>query len=324
MSLISTVRLALALGMAAVLATPVAAQIRFPDKPVRIVVPYPAGISPDVVARLLGDKLSQQWGQPVLIDNRPGASGMIGAEAVVKSKPDGYTVLLAVSAIMSMNPHLYPKQPYDVAKDLKPVVQVLSVPFVLTAARDSPFNNLKELVEEARKNPGKINYASLGAGSQSHVAMEWFSSRNQIRINHIPYKGSPLNEMMSGAVALYLDPVVTAMPLVAGQKVKALAVTSRTRNTTLPNVPTFAELGFPGYETNSFQGIFVPAETPADVVAKLNADFALVIRSPEIQKKLIDLGYLPVGGTPEEFARVVREDYDLWGRVIRENNIRVD
>ncbi len=306
------------------LSNAVNAQAKYPDRPLRIVVPFPAGVSPDVVARILGDKLSQAWGQPVVIDNRPGASGAIGAEVVAKSQGDGYTLLMAANAIMSMNPHIYPKLSYDPLKDFKPVTHILNVPFVLTAAGNTPFDNLRELVDEARKNPGKINYATLGAGSYSHVAMEWLMNRTQTKMHHVPYKGSPLNDMMGGSVALYLDPLVTAQPLVSARKVKALGVTSASRSPVMPDVPTFSELGYPGIEAHAFQGIYVPVGTPDQIVSKLNEELTRIIRLPDVQKKLLESGYIPVASTPAELAKLTRDDHAFWGKLIRQNNIRLE
>lgn len=308
---------------AVTLAGSVLSQTKFPDKPVRIIVPYPAGISPDVVARLLAEKLSRLWGQPVIIDNRPGASGMIGAEAAAKSPGDGYTLLIAVTAIMSMNPHLYEKLPYDPLRDFKFVTHILNVPFVLTAAISTPYNSVGELLEEARKNPGKINYATLGPGSHSHTAMEWLMNLTKTRMTQIPYKGSPLTEMMGGQVSLYLDPIVTSQALIAGQKVKALGVSSGKRSPVLPNVPSISE-SIPGFETYAFQGIYVPKDTPAEIVEKLNSDLVKVIRMPEIQKKLQEFGYLPIGSTSDEFEKMARQDYDFWGKLIKEYNIKLE
>ncbi|MET0540528.1 MAG: tripartite tricarboxylate transporter substrate binding protein [Variovorax sp.] len=312
-----------AIPLSLALAAAAPAQTRYPDKPLRIIVPYPAGISPDVVARILGDKLAQSWGQPVVVDNRPGASGMIGAELAAKSPADGYTMLIAVSAVMSMNPHLYSKMTYDPIKDFKPVTHVLNVPFVLTASMNTPYNTIPELVDAAKKEPGKINYATLGAGSHSHVAMEWFMNATQTRMTHVPYKGSPLTDLVSGAVSLYLDPVVTAQPQVAGQKIKALGVSSGKRSPLMPNVPAISET-VPGFETYAFQGIYVPADTPDDIVAKLSAELVRIVRLPDVQKKLTDFGYIPVAGSSADLAKLTRDDYALWGKIIRDNNIRLD
>lgn len=295
----------------------------YPSKPIRIIVPFAAGISPDVVARILGDKLSQAWGQPVIIDNKPGASGMIGAEAAAKSPADGYTLLMSVTAIMSMNPHIYPKMSYDPLKDFKPVSHILNVPFVVIAAPGNPVSNMSELIATAKKTPGAIDYASLGAGSHSHVAVEWLMNQTGIKLNHVPYKGSPSADVMSGVVSLYFDPIVTAIPLVTSQKVKALGVSTLHRSPALPSVPAISET-VPGFDTYAFQGIYVPAGTPDAIVNKLNAELVKIVKSPDVQKKLTDFGYVPVGSSVEEFKRLSEEDFARYGKVIRANGIRLD
>lgn len=295
----------------------------YPAKPVRLIVPYAAGISPDVVARLLADKLSQAWGRPVLVDNRPGASGIIGAEAAAKSPGDGYTLLMSVTAIMSMNPHLYAKLSYNPLTDFKPVTHVLNVPFVVTGAPSKPYPSMAELLDAARRQPGQIDYASLGAGSHSHVAMEWVLNLAGARMTHVPYKSSPTTDLIGGQVSAYFDPIVTAIPLVRERKVRGLAVTSLQRSPALPEVPALSET-LPGFESYAYQGIFVPASTPDAIVNKLNEALVRVIRLPDVQKKLRDFGYTPVGSSVAEFARLVRDDHAQYGRVIRENHIRLD
>lgn len=295
----------------------------YPNKPIRIVVPYAAGISPDVVARILADKLTQSWGQPVIIDNKPGASGIIGAEAAAKSPADGYTLLMSVTAIMSMNPHIYSKLSYNPLKDFKPVSHILNVPFVVVAAPNAPFANIADLIKAAKKEPGKIDFATLGAGSHSHVAMEWLMNQTGAKLTHVPYKSSPATDLMGGLVSVYFDPIVTAIPLVTTGKVKALAVSTLKRSPALPNVPAISET-IPGFDTYAFQGIYVPAGTPDAIVNKLNAELMKIVRMPDVQKKLTDFGYLPVGSTVGEFDRLVQEDHARYGKVIRDNGIRLD
>lgn len=295
----------------------------YPNRPIRIVVPYAAGISPDVVARILADKLSQSLGQPVLIDNRPGASGMIGAEAAARSPADGHTLLMSVTAIMAMNPHIYKKMNYDPLKDFKPVTHVLNVPFVLVAAPGKPFSSVAELLAAARKEPGVINYASLGAGSHSHVAMEWLMAQTGVRLHHVPYRSTPASDIISGAVSVYFDPVVTAMPLIAGQKVKALGISTLKRSAVLPDVPAISET-VPGFDTYAFQGIYVPAGTPDSIVERLNSELVKIIRSPEVSRKLAEFGYIPVGSSIEAFQRLTVEEHARYGKLIRDNGIRLD
>ena len=295
----------------------------YPNKPIRIIVPYAAGISPDVVARILADKLTQSWGQSVIIDNKPGASGIIGAEAAAKSPADGYTLLMSVTAIMSMNPHIYSKLSYDPLKDFKPVSHILNVPFVVVAAPSTPFANMADLIKEAKKEPGKIDFATLGAGSHSHVAMEWIMNQTGAKLTHVPYKSSPATDLMGGLVSVYFDPIVTAIPLVTTGKLKALAVSTLKRSPALPNVPAISET-IPGFDTYAFQGIYAPTGTPDAIVNKLSAELMKIVRMPDVWKKLTDFGYLPVGSTVGEFEGLVKEDYARYGKVIRDNGIKLD
>ena len=295
----------------------------YPSKPIRLIVPFAAGISPDVVARILADKLSQSMGQPVVVDNRPGASGIIGAEMAAKSPADGYTLLMSVTAIMSMNPHLYSKLSYDPLKDFKPVSHILNVPFVLIAAPKKPFSNTNELVNTAKKAPDSIEYASLGAGSHSHVAMAWLMNQTGAKLTHVPYKGTPATDIMSGLVSVYFDPIVTALPLVTTNKVKALGISTLKRSPALPQVPAISE-SVPGFDTYAYQGIFAPAGTPDAIVEKLNAELVKAVQLPDVQKKLTDFGYVTVGSSIVDFKKLVKEDYASYGEVIKRNGIRLD
>ena len=295
----------------------------YPNRPIRIIVPFAAGISPDVVARILADKLGQSLGQPVVVDNRPGASGIIGAEMAAKSPADGYTLLMSVTAIMSMNPHLYSKLSYDPIKDFKPVSHILNVPFVLTAAPKAPFSNMKELLDAAKKTPESIDYASLGAGSHSHVAMAWMMNQTGVKLNHVPYKASPATDLMGGLVSLYFDPIVTAIPLVATHKVKAIGVSTLKRSPALAQVPAISET-VPGFDTYAYQGIFAPAGTPDAIVDKLNAELVKIVHMPDVQKKLTEFGYITVGSNVADFKKLVKDDYATYGEVVKRNGIRLD
>ncbi len=295
----------------------------YPSKPVRIIVPFAAGISPDVVARILADKLSQSLGQPVLVDNRPGASGIIGAEMAAKSPPDGYTLLMSVTAIMSMNPHLYPRLAYDPLQDFKPITHILNVPFVLIAAPQRPFSTLGELVQESRKAPDTIEFATLGAGSHSHVAMAWLMNQTGAKLTHVPYKSSPVTDLMGGRVSVYFDPIVTALPLIRMDKVKALGISTLKRSPALPQVPAISE-SVPGFDTYAYQGIFAPAGTPDAIIDKLNAELVKIVQMPEVHKKLVEFGYVTAGSSVADFRKLVRNDYQAYGEVIRRNGIRLD
>lgn len=308
---------------AMVFLSPVAKAQEYPTRPIRIIVPYAAGISADVVARILADKLCIAWKQPVIVDNRPGASGMIGAEAAARSPADGHTLLMGVTAIMAMNPHLYRSIRYDPFRDFKPVSYVLNVPFVLVAAPDRSYHSLDQLTAAAKKSPGKIDFASLGEGSHAHVAMVWFTRQAGLELLHVPYKASPSADLMGGVVSLYMDPLVTALPLIQGGKVQAIAISTKGRSPVLPNTPSIAET-IPGFDTYAFQGIFAPAGTPDTIARKLGDELARIVRMPDVKKKLMDFGYVPVGGGPEELAEVLRGEYKRYQRIIRENNIRLE
>ncbi len=294
----------------------------YPSKPIKIVVPFPAGTSPDTLARLLADKLSQAWGQPVLVDNRAGAAGGIGAEAVAGSPADGYTILYTVSSVMEINPHVYATLRYNPLTDFMAVAQVVTVPYVLCATPAAPFNTLSELVEYAKRNPGKIDYASYGVGSQTQVAVEIWAKQLGIKLNHIPYASNPSADLMSGVVSLLLEPSTTAIPLIKGNKVKAIAVSSEQRIASLPNVPSASEF-MRGIETISWHGLFVPKATPPGVVAKLNTEMVRILALPDVRARLADLGLFPAGGSAADLIAKLAAGHASWGRAIKELNIKL-
>jgi tripartite-type tricarboxylate transporter receptor subunit TctC len=294
----------------------------FPNKPIRIVVPFAAGISPDIIARLLGEKISRSTSQPVLVDNRPGAAGVIGAEAAATSAPDGYTIFLTATSVMAINPHVYARLKYNPLVDFMPVSHVLTVPYVLSAAPNAPFGSMRELVAYAKRHPGEVTYASLGVGSQPHVAMELWQKQLGISLNHVSYKSSPANDLMGGFVSLYLDASTVAIPLVRGQKVKAIAVSSAQRIESLPEVPAAAEYD-KRLVTTAWQGFFAPKGTPADVVQKLATEISRAVATPDVQARMRDLGLVPTGTGPAELANALAQDHALWGNIVRDLGIRV-
>ncbi|MEH3087614.1 MAG: tripartite tricarboxylate transporter substrate binding protein, partial [Xylophilus ampelinus] len=283
---------------AALLAPPLHAQGGWPAKPIRIVVPFAAGVSPDVVSRILSEPLGRALGQPVVIENRAGAAGIIGAEVAAKSPGDGYTLFMAVNSIMGINPNVYTKLPYDTFRDFAPVTQVALVPYVLIAGPNQPFASLQDLVARAKARPGSIDYGSLGIGSGPHVVMEMMNNMAGIQMVHVPYKGSPLADVIAGQMPLAFEPATTAIPLVRSGKVRALAITSTARNAALPDVPAVAEL-LPGYDGDGWQGFYVPAATPRDIVRRLNAEIVAALRAPDVQRKLHEIGLQPVGSSIE-------------------------
>ena len=300
-----------------------AAQERYPAKPLRLIVPFAPGGSTDIIARLLADKLTTSLGQSVVVDNRPGAGGNIGAEAVAKSSANGYTLLMATTGVLAINNSLSKGMNYDAARDLEPVSYVASITNVLAVPVELPANNVVELIALARAQPGKLTFASSGAGSSTHLSSELFKSMAGIDILHIPYKGSgqALTDLMAGRVSLIIDNMPSALPFIKSGKLRALGVTGSKRSAALPELPTIAEAGLKGYESLSWSGIAVAAGTPKDVIARLNREVALVLALPDIRQRFADIGADPVGGPPEAFAEHIRAEREKWSRLIRERGI---
>jgi len=300
----------------------------YPGKPIKMIVPYAPGISPDIVARLIGNKLGMALGQPVIIDNKPGAGGMIGAEFAAAAPGDGYNLFFTVKGVMAIAPHLYPNARYNALKDFKAISQILVVPHIITATPNAPYNNLKEMVEYAKKNPEKINYASAGVGSQPHVALEAWAKRMGIKLNHIPYKSNPGPDVMSGVVDIYLEASASAIPSIQSGKIKALAVSGNDRLTSLPNLPTVTEFGANldpnGVIGNSWHGIFTPASTPDEIVSRLNTEIVKIVNTPEIQARLRFLGLTPTGTNAATLASGAASDFAYWGALIKELGIAVE
>ena len=300
----------------------------YPNRPIKMIVPYPAGTSPDVVARLIGDKLSQALGHPVVIDNRPGAGGMLGAEAAALMPADGYNLLFTVKAVMAIAPNVYPNVKYNPMRDFKGVAQILLVPHILTATPNAPYNTMAELVEYAKRNPGKIDYASLGVGSQPHVALEAWAARLGIKLNHIPYKTNPSPDVMSGVVSLSVEASTTAVPLIKGGKVKALAISGPERIPALPDLPTMTEynasLDPNGVIGSSWHGIFTPTGTPDAIVSRLSNEIIKIVKTPEIQERLRSLGLTPTGMPGSTLTADVATDHAYWGKLVRELGVKVE
>ena len=318
-----------ATGLAASIALPAWSQGgTYPNRPIKVIVPYAAGISPDVIARVIGDKLGQALGQPIIVDNRAGAGGMIGAEAAAATPGDGYNLFYTVKGVMAIVPHLYPNAKYNSLRDFKAVTQVLIVPHIITATPNAPFNTMGELVEYAKRNPGKVDYASAGVGSQPHVALEAWARRLGIKLTHIPYKTNPSPDVMSGVVSLYLEASTTAIPSIQGKRIKALVVSGAERIPALPDVPTMTEfnpeLDPNGVIGNSWHTFFTPSSTPDDIVSKLNTEIVKVVKMPEIQARLRSLGLTPTGTAASVVASGMAADYAYWGKLINELGIRIE
>jgi tripartite-type tricarboxylate transporter receptor subunit TctC len=302
------------------------AQDRYPSKPLRLIVPFAPGGSTDIFARLIAERAQAPLGQPVVVENRAGAAGNIGAEAVARSAPDGYTLLMATTGVMAINNALYRNMTYDAAKDLEPVIFVASITNVLIVPPEFPAKSVAELIAAAKKEPGKLSFASSGAGSSTHMSAELFKSMSGTDILHIPYKGSgqALPDLMSGRVSMMFENAPGAVSHIKAGKVRALAVTGLKRSPAMPELPTVAESGVPGYESLSWSGIAVPAGTPRAVVDRLNKDFNSILATAEMRQKLTEQGAETMGGAPEAFAQHIRAEREKWSRLIREKNIVIN
>ncbi len=315
--------LVVAIAAAVVLGGPIAVQAQgaagsFPSKPITIVIPASPGGAIDITARLIGTKLSEAWGKPVLIDNKPGATGIVGTEYVAKSAPDGHTLALVASS-HAINPSMFKKLPYDTVSGFEPVVLTHVVPLMLVVTPALPVQNVNELIAYGKANPGKLTFASSGPGGAPHMSGELFGAMAGIDMLHVPYKGSTAAhpDLLSGRVSLMFDTVAAINPQVASGKVRALAVTTTKRSAVAPQVPTMAEAGLPGYETSTWGGILAPAGTPPDVVAKLNAEINKALSAPDVRKRMLDAGIEPAGGTPQQFAAFVQSEMIKWGKVAK-------
>ena len=297
----------------------------YPSRSVKIVVPFAAGGSGDIIGRIVGQHLGDVFKQPFVIENRTGAAGNIGAEAVAKSPPDGYTLLL-LSSTNATNESLYPNKPFVLMRDLAAVAPLNYFDMVLVVPASLPVNNVQELIAYAKANPGKLNFASSGSGTSIHLAGELFKVMAGVQMTHVPYKGSApaIADLVGGQVQLMFDNLPSALAQIKAGKLRALAVTSAQRAAALPDAPTIAESGLPGYEASSWFGLLAPAGTPADVVAKINGEVARWLASPEAKEKLLAQGANAAGGTPEDFARHIAAETAKWQKVVRESGAKVD
>lgn len=296
----------------------------FPSKPVKIVVPFTAGSATDILGRTVAQKLSEAWGQPVLIDNRPGAGGTIGAGVVAHSPADGYT-LLVHSAAQAVNPAIYPALNYDTVKDFAEVATLGGQPNVLVVAPATGYKTVADLVADAKKKPGALNFGSAGTGSGTHINGEKFKLAAGIDVVHIPYKGTPeaITDTMTGRVTYFFSPISAALPNIKEGKLVPLGVSTAKRSSALPNVPTIAESGLPGFDYNLWIGMYAPAGTPQEIVDKINADVAKIMATPEFRERLAALGAEPMVMTPAEFRRFMRDEMEDSAKVVKAANIRI-
>lgn len=319
---------ALPVAIAATLlgAAPAAQAQAWPAKPIRLVVPFPPGGGTDLIARETAQRVGAATGWTFVIENRPGAGGNLGVDVAAKAAPDGYTIVLGQTSNLAINPTLYAKMPYDPLKDLAPIVLVANAPLVMVTGMGTPHKTLADAVAAAKAKPGSLNFASPGNGTVAHLTSELFQKAAGIETQHVPYKGAAqaLTDVISGTVDLYMSSVPTLLGQIKQGKLRPLAVTSAKRVDDLPNVPTINESGYKGFDAVTWFGLLAPAGTPRDVIAKLNAEFNKALQNPELRKKLGDEGADPAGGTPEQFAALIRDEIPRWGKVVRDSGAKID
>ncbi|NKI96866.1 tripartite tricarboxylate transporter substrate binding protein [Rhizobacter sp. SG703] len=298
----------------------------WPAKPIRIVVPFPPGGGTDIIARETSQRVAKATGWTFVIDNKPGAGGNLGVDSVAKSPADGYTIVLGQSSNLAINPTLYARLPYDPQKDLAPIVLLANAPLVMVTGLPMPYKTLADAVSAAKARPGLLNFASPGNGTVAHLTSEMFQKAAGVKTQHVPYKGASqaMTDVIGGNVDFYMASVPTLLPHIRQGKVRALAVTSVRRVDDLPEVPTINESGYKGFDAVTWFGLLAPAGTPRDVIAKLNAEFNKALKQPELAKRLGDEGADPAGGTPEQFAALIRDEIPRWGRVVKDSGAKVD
>ena len=298
----------------------------YPARPIRVIVPYPPGGTSDILARSLGDKLGAALGQPIVVENKPGANGNVGADLVAKAPPDGYTLLLADIGALAISPSVYPTLPFDPARDFAPVTLVAYSPHILVVNPSVPVTTTQELVALAKSKPGKLNFAISGLGGAPHLAGVDFALRTGVQWEYIPYKGGSqaIADVAGGQADVTLNGMLATYPLVKGGKLKLLAVSSGQRMSAIPDVPTLAESGLPGFETGSWQGVVAPAGTPRDVVARLNSEIVRIVSSPEMRENLGKQGAEVRTNTPEAFATFIATEKAKWAKVVKEANVKIE
>ena len=317
-------RLTAAFGLVVMAATTAQAQQSYPTRPIRLIIPMGAGGATDIICRTLTPKMGELFGQQIVVDNRPGANGVIGDELTIKSAPDGYTIEANALSI-AINPSLY-KLPYDFLRDLAPVTQLATIDLVLGVYPGTPAKTVSELVALARSQPGKLNYASFGVGSIAHIAGEMFKQASNTQIVHIAYKSSPLavQETIAGQTQFLFGGTSYMLPQVRAGRLRGIAVASAQRSALAPDIPTIAESGLPGFEATAWFGMWAPAKTPREIVGRINATVVEVLHDPDVRAKLETQGYRPVGDTPEQFAKFLRSEVDKYARVIKAGGIKPD
>jgi tripartite-type tricarboxylate transporter receptor subunit TctC len=321
----SWLSVALLSALSVVIATPVQAASAYPTRPIRIIVAYtPAGTT-DILARAVGQKMTEAWGQTVIVDNRPGANGNIGTEISANATPDGYTLLMATAATHGINNTLYPALKWDAVKSFAPISLVAQVPNILVVNNALPVKSVKELIAYGNANPGKLNHGSPGLGSTGHLSAELFKSSTGLKMTHVPYKGSAptLADLAGGQIQVVIDNIPPYLPQVQAGKIRALAITTAKRSPAAPNLQTMQEAGVAGYEAGSWFGLLAPAGVPKDIVQKLSMETRRILELPDVKERLSGQGAEPAGNTPEEFAAFIRSEQAKWRKVIQQGNIKL-
>jgi tripartite-type tricarboxylate transporter receptor subunit TctC len=298
----------------------------YPSRPIRLIVPWPPTGTVDILGRTLGQKLGENMAQSVIIDNRAGANGIIGSDAGAKSPPDGYTLLAGGSAALAINPHLYPKLGYNTLRDFAPVTQIVAIAEVFVVNPALPVQNLDDYIRLAKQRPGELNYGSSGAGSTSHLVTAALATRAGITVNHVPYKGAvqALTDLIAGQLTLVAETPPTVIPHVQSKKIRPIAISMIKRIPQLPDVPTVDEQGIKGYDLNTWTSLVAPAGTPAAILDRLNADITNIIAQPEVQKRLVDMGFIPVGNSREQFGAFLKAEYANWAKIVQVSGAKAE
>lgn len=298
----------------------------YPTKPIRLIVPFPPGGGNDVIARVIAQKLSERLGQQVIVDNRAGANGIVGLQALMQSPPDGYTLAVGAAGPLAVNPSLYDKLPYDPLKDFSPITNMVNYPLLLVVHPSVPVKTTQDLVNLAKAKPKQLYFASPGSGNSGHLAGELLNSMANVQTVHVPYKGQgpALSDLISGQVQMLYSSIPSVLPQVKSGQLNALAVGSAKRVPSLPDIPTISESGVPGYEAYSWVGMVAPAKTPKDIVNRLNREIVDILKQKDVSEKLNQQGALPVGDSPEQFAAYIKVEIEKWGAVVRAANIKAD
>ena len=307
-------------------ATSIALAQAWPSRTIRLIVPFPPGGGNDVIARVVAQKLGERLGQPVVVENRAGANGIVGLQALMQAPPDGHTIAVGAAGPLAVNPSLYDKLPYDPLKDFAPITNMVNFPLLLVTHPSVPAKTTRELVALAKAQPGKLYYSSPGSGNSGHLAGELFNTAAGVKTVHVPYKGQgpALADLLAGQVQMLYSSIPSVLPHVQQKQLNAIAVGSAKRVPSLPDIPTIAESGVPGYEAYSWVGMIAPAGTPREVIARLNRDIVEILKQKDVAEKLNAQGALPVGDTPEQFGAYIKAEIEKWGAVVRSSNIKAE